>query len=295
MDFGRIVTAMATPFTSAGDLDVVGLERLIHHLLDTGTTCLLAAGTTGESPTLTHEEKLRLFEHTLRLADGRVPVMAGTGTNDTRTSIELSREAQQMGVHGLLLVTPYYNKPSQEGLYRHFAAVAEAVDIPIMLYNVPGRTAVNMDVETVLRLSEIPNIVALKEASGNFSQILEIAARKPDDFLLYSGDDKFTLPMMAVGGYGVVSVASHVVGLEIREMIDAFLGGDHRRAAAWSGRLLPIFEALFRTTSPSPLKAALQLLDVPVGGVRLPLVPAGESVVEELKRELIRLRKLPES
>ncbi|MCL6632729.1 MAG: 4-hydroxy-tetrahydrodipicolinate synthase [Alicyclobacillus herbarius] len=292
MDFGRIVTAMATPFTADGALDVAGLERLINHLLETGTTCLLAAGTTGESPTLTHTEKLRLFESTLRFADGRVPVMAGTGTNDTRASIELSREAARLGVHGLLLVTPYYNKPSQEGLYHHFAAIAEAVDLPIMLYNVPGRTAVNIDVDTALRLAEVPNIVALKEASGNFAQILEIAARKPDDFLLYSGDDKFTLPMMAVGGYGVVSVASHVVGLEIQEMIHSFLAGDHRAAATWSGRLLPIFEALFRTTSPSPLKAALELLGLPSGGVRLPLVAAGDAVVEELRRELTRLGKL---
>jgi 4-hydroxy-tetrahydrodipicolinate synthase len=294
VDFGRIVTAMATPFTSDGQLDIAGLERLIDHLIDTGTTCILAAGTTGESPTLTHAEKLRLFEHTVRHVAGRVPVMAGTGGNDTAASIELSREAERLGVDGLLLVTPYYNKPSQEGLYRHFAAIAEAVSLPIMLYNVPGRTAVNIDVGTVLRLAEIPNIVALKEASGNFAQIVEIAASKPDDFLLYSGDDKFTLPIMALGGYGVVSVASHLVGLEIREMIDALLAGDIRRASMWSGRLLPIFEALFRTTSPSPLKAALEMMGLPSGGVRLPLVPADDAVVAELRRELQRLGKLPE-
>jgi 4-hydroxy-tetrahydrodipicolinate synthase len=293
MDFGRLVTAMATPFRADGTVDVDGIRTLVDHLIATGTTAIVACGTTGESPALSHEEKLLVFEKTLEFAAGRVPVIAGTGGNNTDVSIELSKEAERLGVDGLLLVTPYYNKPTQEGLYRHFRAIAESVSIPVMLYNVPGRTAVNLEPQTVLRLAaDVPNITALKEASGNFSQILEIAAKKPDDFLLYSGDDKFTLPMLAVGGYGVVSVASHLVGQEMTEMINAYVTGDVYTAATWSARLLPIFEALFRVTNPSPLKAALKLLGLPAGPVRLPLAEAPQAVIDELKEELKRLGKL---
>ncbi|MCL6516221.1 4-hydroxy-tetrahydrodipicolinate synthase [Alicyclobacillus sp.] len=292
MDFGRLVTAMATPFQRDGSLDEAGLKILVDHLISTGTTALLACGTTGESPTLSHAEKLRVFELTLRAADGRVPVIAGTGGNNTADSVALSREAQALGVQGLLLVSPYYNRPTQDGLYAHFRTVAEAVDLPVMLYNIPSRTGVNIEVETLLRLAEVPNITSVKEASGNFSQILRLAAEKPDDLILYSGDDKFTLPMMAVGGYGVVSVASHVVGAEMRRMMDAFVEGDVATARDWANRLLPIFDALFLVTSPAPLKAALSLLGLPGGGLRLPLVDAPERVVDVLRRELTRLGKL---
>ncbi|MCL6597314.1 MAG: 4-hydroxy-tetrahydrodipicolinate synthase [Alicyclobacillus macrosporangiidus] len=291
MDFGRLVTAMATPFKPDGSLDESGLKSLVDHLIETGTTAIVACGTTGESPTLSHEEKLKVFEWTVRAAEGRVPVIAGTGSNDTTGSIALSREAQALGVDGVLLVSPYYNRPTQEGLYAHFSAIAEAVDLPVMVYNIPSRTGVNIEVDTMLRLAQVPNITSVKEASGNFSHILRLAAEKPDDLFLYSGDDKFTLPMMAVGGYGVVSVASHVVGPEMRAMIDAFVSGDTATARDWANRLLPVFEALFRVTSPSPLKAALRLLGLPGGGVRLPLVEAPDSVVEELRRELNRLGK----
>ncbi|SFU75915.1 4-hydroxy-tetrahydrodipicolinate synthase [Alicyclobacillus macrosporangiidus] len=292
MDFGRLVTAMATPFHSDGSLDESGLKSLVDHLIATGTTAIVACGTTGESPTLSHEEKLKVFEWTLRAADGRVPVIAGTGSNSTAGSIALSREAQALGVDGLLLVSPYYNRPTQEGLYAHFSAIAEAVDLPVMVYNIPSRTGVNIEVDTMLRLAQVPNITSVKEASGDFSHILRLAAEKPDDLILYSGDDKFTLPMMAVGGYGVVSVASHVVGPEMRAMIDAFVAGDTATARDWANRLLPVFEALFRVTSPAPLKAALRMLGLPGGGLRLPLVEAPASVVEELRRELNRLGKL---
>jgi 4-hydroxy-tetrahydrodipicolinate synthase len=292
VDFGRLVTAMATPFHSDGSLDESGLKSLVDHLIATGTTAIVACGTTGESPTLSHEEKLKVFEWTLRAADGRVPVIAGTGSNSTAGSIALSREAQALGVDGLLLVSPYYNRPTQEGLYAHFSAIAEAVDLPVMVYNIPSRTGVNIEVDTMLRLAQVPNITSVKEASGDFSHILRLAAEKPDDLILYSGDDKFTLPMMAVGGYGVVSVASHVVGPEMRAMIDAFVAGDTATARDWANRLLPVFEALFRVTSPAPLKAALRMLGLPGGGLRLPLVEAPASVVEELRRELNRLGKL---
>lgn len=291
MDFGRLMTALATPFTEANEIDIAGLERLVTHCIDTGTTAIVACGTTGESPTLSHTEKLQVFRHALRAADGRVPVVAGTAGNDTASSIELSREAEQLGVDALLLVAPYYNRPTQDGLFAHFKAIADAVSIPVVLYNIPGRCGVNIDAETVLRLADVPNIVAVKEASGDFGQIARIAAEKPDDFLLYSGDDKFTLPMMSLGGYGVVSVAAHLVGREMTAMIDAFVSGNVRQAADWNGRLLPLFEALFRVSSPAPLKAALQLMGLPAGSVRLPLVPAPEAVVNALQGELVRLGK----
>lgn len=291
MEFGRLITAMVTPFDANGEIDDAALKRVINHLIATGTTAIVVSGTTGESPTLSHDEKLQLFERTMAYVDGRVPVIAGTGSNNTRDSIQLSKEAEALGVNGLLLVAPYYNRPTQEGLYAHFATIADALDLPIMLYNVPARTSVNMSPQTTLRLAEIPHVFAVKEASGDFSQITQLAAEKPDDFLLYSGDDKFTLPMMALGAYGVVSVASHVVGVEMTKMMDAFLDGDHVTAATWSGRLLPIFEGLFASSSPGPVKAALHAIGVPAGSVRLPLVPAPTQVVERLERELERLGK----
>lgn len=292
MDFGRLITAMATPFDGQGRLDRNGLHQLVNHLIETGTTAIVACGTTGESPTLTHEEKLAVFQETLKATNGRIPVIAGTGGNDTASSIVLSKEAQAIGVHGLLLVAPYYNRPSQDGLYAHFSTIAEAVDLPVMVYNIPGRSGVNIDVDTLLKLAMVPNIFSVKEASGNFTHILELAAKKPDDFIMYSGDDKFALPMMAVGAYGVVSVASHVVGTEMTQMMESFVRGDVKSAQMWSGRLLPMFEALFRVSSPAPLKAALSLLDLPSGDVRLPLVNAPAFVEEELRTELKRLGKL---
>ncbi|WAH35352.1 4-hydroxy-tetrahydrodipicolinate synthase [Alicyclobacillus dauci] len=291
MDFGSLLTAMVTPFDELGNVDEVALKGLVDHLIATGTTSIVACGTTGESPTLDHDEKLRVFEMTLRAADGRIPVIAGTGTNATRESIEFSREAEKLGVHGLLVVTPYYNRPSQDGLYAHFASVAEAVSLPVMLYNVPGRTSVNLDVDTVLRLAQVPNIFALKEASGNFTQILHIAAEKPDDFLFYSGDDKFTLPMLSLGAAGVVSVASHVVGSEIRKMMDLFWQGQTTEAAVLSARLLPVFEAMFMAPSPAPVKAATALLGHSVGSVRLPLLPVSETFQDHLRELLSRLGK----
>lgn len=292
MDFGSLITAMVTPFNQAEQIDELALSRLIDHLIRTGTTAILACGTTGESPTLTHDEKLQLFEATLRAVDGRVPVLVGTGSNVTKQSIELSREAAALGVDGLLLVAPYYNKPSQEGLYAHFASIADAIDLPVMIYNVPGRTSVNIETDTILRLAQIPNVFAVKEASGIFTQIAHIAAEKPDDFLLYSGDDKFTLPMLSLGAAGVVSVASHVVGSEMRQMMDLFWHGETEEAAIWSARLLPMFEGLFATSSPAPVKAALSLIGQPVGSVRQPLLPVSGALEAHLQELLHRLGKI---
>lgn len=292
MDFGRLMTAMATPFRPDGKLDIDGIHKLVNHLIETGTTTIVACGTTGESPTLSHEEKLTLFVETLKATAGRVPVIAGTGGNDTASTIALSKEAQDLGAHGILLVAPYYNRPTQDGLYAHFSAIVESVELPIMIYNIPGRTGVNIEVDTLLKLGQLSNVFAVKEASGNFAHIVDLLARKPDDLFVYSGDDKFTLPMMAVGAYGVVSVASHVVGREMTEMMDAYVHGDVKNAMTWAGRLLPVFEALFRVSSPAPLKAALSMMDLPAGSVRLPLVAAPEYVVEELREQLTRLRKI---
>lgn len=292
MDYGRLITAMATPFDASGQLDEQGVQRLVDHLVSTGTTAIVAAGTTGESPTLTHAEKLRLFECTLRAANGRVPVIAGTGGNDTRTAIELSKEAVSLGVDGLLLVAPYYNRPSQSGLKAHFRTISEAVDAPIMLYNVPGRTGVNLEVDTILDLATVPNIVAIKEASGNMNQILDLAARKPDDLYLYSGDDKLTLPMLAIGAYGVVSVAAHLVGHEMTDMMNAYQNGEVAKAATLAGRLLPVWEALFEVSSPAPLKAAMTMLGLPAGPLRLPLVQAPDIVKDHMREVLVRLGKL---
>jgi 4-hydroxy-tetrahydrodipicolinate synthase len=291
MDFGCLLTAMVTPFDHDENLDVGAIKPLVDHLIDTGTTAIVACGTTGESPTLSHTEKMTLFEETLRAVDGRVPVIAGTGSNSTKDSIELSKEVGSLGVQGLLLVAPYYNRPTQEGMFGHFSAIAEKVDTPIMLYNVPGRTGVNLDVDTVMQLALIPHVVALKEASGNFTQIVRIAAEKPDDFLLYSGDDKFTLPMLSLGAAGVVSVASHVVGSEMRQMMDLFWQGETDEAALWSARLLPVFEGMFASANPAPVKAALSLVGVPVGGVRQPLLPASDSLESVLREILHRLDK----
>ncbi|GGK13290.1 4-hydroxy-tetrahydrodipicolinate synthase [Caldalkalibacillus thermarum] len=277
MSFGRLLTAMVTAFDVEGKLDLKRQTKVIEHLIQTGTETIVVAGTTGESPTLTKDEKLTLFEHTLEVTDGRVKVIAGTGSNNTQESIALTQKAEQLGVDGVMLVTPYYNRPNQEGLYQHFKAIAESTSLPVMLYNVPGRTSVNMEAETVCRLAEIPNITMVKEASGHLGQMTEIIKGTPDDFLLYSGDDNLTLPVLAIGGYGVVSVASHVVGREMSRMISAFVEGNVSEAAQIHGELYPKCKALFAAPSPVPVKQVLTELGIDVGPVRPPLVPLSES------------------
>lgn len=274
--FGRLVTAMVTPFDEQLKVDCEKTERLIDHLLATGTEALVVSGTTGESPTLSAEEKLELFKHVVSYAKGKCHIIAGTGSNDTASSIQFTQAVEQLGVDGVMLVTPYYSRPSQEGIYQHFKALAESVKLPVMLYNVPGRTSVNMTAETTLRLAELPNVVCVKEASGNLSQMATIIEHAPEGFELYSGDDGLTLPVLAIGGVGVVSVASHVVGREMTEMIAAFFQGELKQAAALHRKLLPVFEGLFAYPSPGPTKAALEKLGVAAGGVRLPLVELTE-------------------
>lgn len=284
-EFGRVLTAMATPFGSDGSVDYEQARRLALALLDSGSEGLVIAGTTGESPTLTHDEKVRLFAEVKQAVGSRGAVIAGSCNYNTAESIELSREAAKLGVDGILGTVPYYNKPPQEGLYQHFKAIAEAVGLPLLLYNVPSRTVTNMLPETTARLSQIENIIGVKEASGNLEAVTQILRRARSGFRVWSGDDSLTLPIMAVGGYGIVSVASHLVGRQISQMIRAYVDGRPEAAAALHRDLMPIFNVLFVTTSPIPLKYALNKLGWNVGAPRLPLVeidPKSRAAVDEV-------------
>lgn len=274
--FGRVSTAMVTPFDNKGNIDFQKTSKLVNHLISNGTDSLVVAGTTGESPTLTTEEKLALFEHVVKAAAGRVPVIAGTGSNNTYASIELTKKAEELGVDAVMLVGPYYNKPNQSGLYRHFETVARATKLPVMLYNIPGRSVVNILPDTIIELSKIDNIVAVKEASGDLDAMAKIIANTDDNFMLYSGDDALTIPVLSIGGVGIVSVASHVIGEEMQEMLQAFLTGDNKKAAVIHQQLLPFMRGIFNAPNPGPIKTALQLTGFDVGSVRLPLVPLSE-------------------
>lgn len=285
--FGRVSTAMVTPFDKKGHIDFAKTTQLVNYLIENGTDSLVVAGTTGESATLSKEEKLALFNHVVKVASKRIPVIAGTGSNNTYASVELTKKAEQLGVDAIMLVAPYYNKPNQEGLYQHFKVVANATSLPVMVYNIPGRTAVNILPETIIRLSKIPNIVAVKEASGDLSAMTHIIANTADDFQLYSGDDGIALPILAIGGVGVVSVASHVIGNELQEMVKAFFEGENERSARLHQQLLPIIQGLFAAPSPAPVKTALQVKGLDVGSVRLPLVPLTEQERATLTKLLL--------
>ncbi|MGO8673042.1 MAG: 4-hydroxy-tetrahydrodipicolinate synthase [Capsulimonadaceae bacterium] len=274
---GRVITAMVTPFDSEGRVDYGSAERLAAYLVANGSDGLVVSGTTGESPTLSHAEKLELFR-VVKKTVGSVPVVAGVGSNDTRATVELSRDAARTGVDGLLLVAPYYSKPSQEGLFQHFTAAADATDLPVLLYNVPGRTGTNIEPSTVVRLSSHPRIVGIKEASLNLAQIGDIALSARSGFLIYSGSDEVNLPVLALGGVGVISVISHLAGADLRRMIEAFETRDFPEALRLHLRTLPLTKAMFGVPSPTPTKTALQMLGVlESGAVRLPLVAADDA------------------
>ncbi|WP_315371458.1 4-hydroxy-tetrahydrodipicolinate synthase [Paenibacillus xylanexedens] len=280
MDFGRLITAMVTPFNEQGEIHWEETARLIDYLIvDQKSETLVVSGTTGESPTLSDTEKVQLFEFAVKHAAGRCKIIAGTGSNNTAHSIHLTQEAERAGVDGILLVVPYYNKPSQEGLFKHFEAIAGSTKLPIMLYNVPGRTVTSLSAETTLRLAQIPNIVATKECAS-MEQVTLIATSAPENFRVYSGDDASGLPAIAVGAHGIVSVASHVVGAEMKKMIDAFYGGAPLQAAQIHQQLFPVFKGLFECPQPLPnpvaVKYALTLRGLDVGSVRLPLIPPTE-------------------
>lgn len=285
IDFGRVITAMVTPFNDQGKIDWDQTASLIDYLVEEQQSdSLVVSGTTGESPTLTDEEKLELFAFTVKHVAGRCKIIAGTGSNDTAHSVNLTREAEKCGVDGILLVAPYYNKPNQEGLFRHFEAIAAVTSLPIILYNVPSRTVVSLSVDTTLRLAKIPNIVATKECAP-LDQIATIVSQAPDHFRVYSGDDASALPAMAVGAYGVISVASHVAGRTIKEMVVQFFNGHVGEASRLHRELLPLFKVLFECPNPVAVKYALNETGHPVGSVRLPLVPPNEE-------EALRIRSM---
>jgi 4-hydroxy-tetrahydrodipicolinate synthase len=293
-NFGRVITAMITPFNEDGGVDYAVAEELAVHLINHGTDTLLLCGTTGESPTLTWEEEYQLFQVVQRAIAGHAKIIAGTGSNSTREAIAATQKADKLGLDGTLQVVPYYNKPPQEGLYQHFRAIAEATpDLPIMLYNIPGRTGQNLAPETIARLADISNIVAVKEASGTLDQVSQIRALTSEDFSIYSGDDSLTLPMLAIGGCGVVSVASHLVGDLLQQMLLAFESGHTKTATEIHIRLYPLFRVLFTTTNPIPLKAALQLQGWQVGKTRLPLYADLSALNERLKSVMGKLNLLP--
>ncbi len=269
--FGPVVTAMITPMHANGAVNFEEAKRLAEFLCDHGSTGLVVSGTTGEGPTLSDDEKVRLFGTIVDAVGSRAAVIANTGGNDTRTSVELTRRACAAGAHAILAVGPYYNKPPQAGLIAHFTAMADASSVPVMIYNIPGRTAVNVLPETLAALSTHPRIRAVKESSGDLMQIAEVVARTPADFDVYSGDDHLALPTAAIGGCGVVSVASHVAGRDIRAMLDAFARGDNDAAVELHVRLLPLIRALFAVTSPIPVKAAMRKFGFDAGSCRSPL------------------------
>lgn len=276
MSFGRILTAMVTPMNELLEVDYKAAGQLALHLVEHGNDGIVVAGTTGESPTISSEEKLELFKVVKEAVGSRAVVIAGIGSYTTDESVALAKKAAAIGVDGLMAVVPYYNKPSQEGLYQHFRKIADATPLPLMLYNIPGRCSMNMLPETVLRLSEIPNITALKEACGMMDQVSELKRILPENFAIYSGDDSLTLPMLALGCTGIISVAGHVLGDEMRSMIEAWFAGDTQTALKWHLQLLPLFKGIFVTANPVPIKYLLKYQGIKAGGVRLPLVDASE-------------------
>ncbi len=288
--FGRLITAMVTPFTPDLALDLPRAAQLAARLLDQGSEGLVVCGTTGESPTVCYDQKLELFQAVIDAVGDRAPVIANVGDNSTADSVEFAQKAASLGVNALMCVVPYYNKPPQEGMYRHFRAIAEAVDLPVIMYNIPGRCVVNMEPATILRLAnDVENIVAVKQANADLAQAATIIEGAPEGFELLSGDDELTLPLMGVGATGVISVTSHVAGPQMREMVESHAAGDHTRALSLHLRLLPLFKALFMTSNPIMVKDALAQTGFAVGTCRLPLIPPTPEQSAELGRVLEHL------
>lgn len=282
--FGRLIPAMITPFDEGLDLDLDRAQELASRLIEGGVDSILVNGTTGESPTVFYPQKIELFRAVLDAVDGRVPVIANVGDNCTEDSRSFAAEVAKLGVDGIMLVTPYYNKPPQEGLYLHFKTIAESAELPVILYNIPSRCVINMEADTTLRLAhDVENIVAIKEASGNLTQIARVCADAPEGFHVYSGDDDATLPIMELGGVGVISTIANVAPARMKEIVETFAAGERERAWELQHALSPLEKGLFKTTNPILVKAALKILGFDCGGVRLPLVDATPEQMEELE------------
>ncbi|MCD6308101.1 MAG: 4-hydroxy-tetrahydrodipicolinate synthase [Candidatus Latescibacteria bacterium] len=283
-------TAMVTPFTGDGSLNEAKLRELVEFQIENGISGLVPVGTTGESPTLSHEEHRTVVDIVIEAADGRVPVIAGTGSNNTTEALSLTQHAIEAGADAALLITPYYNRPSQNGLTAHYKKIASTCEIPLIIYNCPGRTAVNTTADTIVELANEPTIVGIKEASGNMDQICDIIRRAPDDFTVLSGDDSMTIPMMAVGAKGIISVASNVVPAKMSAMVNAALAGDFQKARDLHGELFPLMRSLMKAeTNPSPIKAAMNIAGMDVGTVRLPLAEPGTAGTDMIRSELTAL------
>ncbi len=285
-ELGRLLTAMVTPFNEEGAVDDGQAKKLALALLNSGSEGVVVVGTTGESPTLIREEELHLFREVKSAVGERGTVIAGTGSNSTAEALEATKEAERIGVDACLLVVPYYNKPSQEGLYQHFRTIAQSTNLPCILYNVPSRTVANLSAETTIKLSQIDNIIGVKEASGNFEQIARIISNTREDFLVWSGNDGDTLPILALGGYGIISVASHLVGNQINEMINSYISGKVDEAATIHRRLMPLIEAMFVVSNPTPVKYALNHIGFNVGKPRSPLIEPDDKSAAFIKDTL---------
>ena len=283
MAYQGVYTALVTPFDDKGAVDEASLKRLVEEQIASGVAGLVPMGTTGESPTLSHEEHIDVVAKVVKWTAGRVPVIAGTGSNSTNEALHLTRKAKDVGASASLQVVPYYNKPNQEGLYRHFVSIADQIDLPLIVYNIAGRTAKNLETDTLLRLAAHPNVVGVKEASGDLGQITDVLARRPQGFSVLSGDDALLFPLLALGGDGVISVASHVVARELVELTASALAGRWDRARELHFRLLPVFKALFIDTNPIPVKTAMAFQGKMRESFRLPLWP-----MDEPKRQALR-------
>ncbi len=286
MEFRGSIVAMITPFTEDGKIDRDGVERLINFHIENGTDAILLAGTTGESATLTHDEHKELINMGVEIANGRIPIVAGTGSNSTAEALDLTRAAKEAGADAALLITPYYNKPTQKGMYLHFKKIAEEVDIPIILYNVPSRTGINLLPDTVAKLSEIPNIVAVKEASGNLGQMVQIVSKVKEGFKLMSGDDQLLLPILSIGGTGVISVVANIIPKDMAQMIKEWEAGNVGKAREMYYKMYPLAQAMFYETNPIPVKTAAGLLGLPTGPLRLPLAPMDDANLERMKKAM---------
>ena len=283
------ITAMVTPFAESGGLDIEGLKRNVKFQIDNGISGLVPLGTTGESPTISDEERETVIKTVVAAAAGKVPVIVGTGTNSTEHSIELSKQAEELGADAVLIVSPYYNKPTQEGLYRHFKAIADSIKIPVVVYNIQGRTGVNIETATLARMAQVPNIIAVKEASGNLAQMMDVLEQLPKTFSVVSGDDNMTLPLMALGGRGVISVVSSLIPRKVSDMCAAASKGDVATARRLHFEMLPLFKAAFIETNPIPIKAAMSMAGLPAGPVRMPLCEMQPANVDKLKSALHKM------